>query len=51
VLLRENNEGLYMGYEHFIPIDGAPRDGMPERRMRLTLQPCLPEDRHSMRSL
>ena len=24
VLLRENNEGLYMGYEHFIPIDGDP---------------------------
>ncbi|MDP2795750.1 MAG: isocitrate/isopropylmalate family dehydrogenase [Sulfurisoma sp.] len=22
VLVRENNEGLYMGYEHFIPIDG-----------------------------
>jgi isocitrate dehydrogenase (NAD+) len=25
VLVRENNEGLYMGYEHFIPIDGDPR--------------------------
>lgn len=24
VLVRENNEGLYMGYEHFIPIDGDP---------------------------
>jgi isocitrate dehydrogenase (NAD+) len=24
VLIRENNEGLYMGYEHFIPIDGDP---------------------------
>ncbi|MBK6973618.1 MAG: NAD-dependent isocitrate dehydrogenase [Sterolibacteriaceae bacterium] len=24
VLLRENVEGLYMGYEHFIPIDGDP---------------------------
>ena len=24
VLLRENNEGLYMGYEHFIPIAGDP---------------------------
>jgi isocitrate dehydrogenase (NAD+) len=24
VLLRENIEGLYMGYEHFIPIDGDP---------------------------
>jgi isocitrate dehydrogenase (NAD+) len=24
VLCRENNEGLYMGYEHFIPIDGDP---------------------------
>ena len=22
VMVRENNEGLYMGYEHFIPIDG-----------------------------
>ena len=25
VLVRENNEGLYMGYENFIPIDGDPR--------------------------
>ncbi len=24
VMVRENNEGLYMGYEHFIPIDGDP---------------------------
>jgi isocitrate dehydrogenase (NAD+) len=24
VVVRENNEGLYMGYEHFIPIDGDP---------------------------
>ena len=24
VLVRENNEGLYMGYEHYIPIDGDP---------------------------
>ena len=24
VLVRENNEGLYMGYEHFIPVDGDP---------------------------
>jgi len=24
VLVRENNEGLYMGYEHFIPIDDDP---------------------------
>jgi isocitrate dehydrogenase (NAD+) len=24
VMIRENNEGLYMGYEHFIPIDGDP---------------------------
>jgi isocitrate dehydrogenase (NAD+) len=24
VLCRENNEGLYMGYEHFIPIEGDP---------------------------
>ena len=24
ILVRENNEGLYMGYEHFIPIDGDP---------------------------
>jgi isocitrate dehydrogenase (NAD+) len=24
VLVRENIEGLYMGYEHFIPIDGDP---------------------------
>ena len=24
VTVRENNEGLYMGYEHFIPIDGDP---------------------------
>lgn len=24
VLIRENNEGLYMGYEHFIPIDDDP---------------------------
>ena len=24
VLVRENVEGLYMGYEHFIPIDGDP---------------------------
>jgi len=24
VIVRENNEGLYMGYEHFIPIDGDP---------------------------
>lgn len=24
VLLRENVEGLYMGYEHFIPMDGDP---------------------------
>ena len=24
VLVRENLEGLYMGYEHFIPIDGDP---------------------------
>src|SRR3989338_6174374 len=24
VMVRENNEGLYMGYEHYIPIDGYP---------------------------
>ncbi|HTB75006.1 MAG TPA: isocitrate/isopropylmalate family dehydrogenase [Polyangiaceae bacterium] len=24
VVVRENNEGLYMGYEHYIPIDGDP---------------------------
>ncbi|MGO9836912.1 MAG: isocitrate/isopropylmalate dehydrogenase family protein [Polyangiaceae bacterium] len=24
VVVRENNEGFYMGYEHFIPIDGDP---------------------------
>jgi isocitrate dehydrogenase (NAD+) len=24
VVVRENNEGLYTGYEHFIPIDGDP---------------------------
>jgi isocitrate dehydrogenase (NAD+) len=24
VMVRENNEGLYMGYENFIPIDGDP---------------------------
>lgn len=24
VMVRENNEGLYMGYEHFVPIDGDP---------------------------
>jgi isocitrate dehydrogenase (NAD+) len=24
VTVRENNEGLYMGYEHYIPIDGDP---------------------------
>lgn len=24
VLVRENNEGLYMGYGHFIPIDADP---------------------------
>ena len=24
VLVRENIEGLYMGYEHYIPIDGDP---------------------------
>ena len=24
VLLRENNEGLYVGFEHYIPIDGDP---------------------------
>jgi len=24
IVVRENNEGLYMGYEHFIPIDGDP---------------------------
>jgi isocitrate dehydrogenase (NAD+) len=24
VMVRENNEGLYMGYEHYIPIDGDP---------------------------
>jgi len=24
IVIRENNEGLYMGYEHFIPIDGDP---------------------------
>jgi isocitrate dehydrogenase (NAD+) len=24
VMVRENNDGLYMGYEHFIPIDGDP---------------------------
>ncbi|HZV53797.1 MAG TPA: isocitrate/isopropylmalate family dehydrogenase [Rhodocyclaceae bacterium] len=24
VLVRENNEGLYIGHEHFIPIDGDP---------------------------
>ena len=22
--MRENNEGLYTGYEHYIPIDGDP---------------------------
>src|ERR1700744_5213873 len=27
VVVRENNEGLYMGYEHFIPIDGDPHAG------------------------
>jgi isocitrate dehydrogenase (NAD+) len=25
VLLRENNEGLYVGFEHYIPVDGDPR--------------------------
>lgn len=24
VVVRENNEGLYMGFEHFIPVDGDP---------------------------
>jgi isocitrate dehydrogenase (NAD+) len=24
IVVRENNEGLYMGYEHYIPIDGDP---------------------------
>jgi isocitrate dehydrogenase (NAD+) len=24
VLIRENNEGLYVGFEHYIPIDGDP---------------------------
>ncbi len=24
VMVRENNEGLYMGYEHFVPVDGDP---------------------------
>ena len=49
VMIRENTEGLYVGFEHYIPIDGDPRTvdwfrdqysrGFPtDRRVRLRLR-------------